>query len=70
MPTFAKTICNLITQTGLRYAKKCKCEVNELGVSPLEVAFIAKFILWGVITPQQGQKIYEGLIKRHFGDLV
>jgi len=59
-----KRICNLITQSGLKLANEKGCSLSELGLSPSDVAELAKMIEDGKVSATAGSTILEEMAKR------
>ena len=60
---FAKIGANLITQSGLKMAKKYKCSVAELLVKPSEVCVLASLVISKIISPNRAQKLFVEMVE-------
>jgi aspartyl-tRNA(Asn)/glutamyl-tRNA(Gln) amidotransferase subunit B len=58
-----KSVCNLLTQAGLKLANEKGCNVAELGVKPDALAQLAKMIETGEISTTASTTIFEEMVK-------
>jgi len=58
-----KRVCNLLTQVGLRLANERGCSLLELGLSPREVAVLARMIEDGQLSATAGNTIFEQMVE-------
>lgn len=59
----AKTLCNLITQTGLQMANEAQTTIDNLGISPEGLGELAKMIEEGKVNSSAGEKIMQEMSK-------
>ena len=57
-----KRICNLLTQTGLKLANERNCSVAALGVSPVNLAELAKMVDKGDVSATAAASIFEKMV--------
>ncbi|MCE5186109.1 MAG: Asp-tRNA(Asn)/Glu-tRNA(Gln) amidotransferase subunit GatB [Planctomycetaceae bacterium] len=55
----AKRVCNLLTQTGLKLANEKNVRVDQLGITPEQLATIAKMANSGLISATSATLIFE-----------
>ncbi len=60
---FPKRIANIITQFGLKIANDRQCGVNELGVTPGQVAKLAGLLEEGTVNASAGAAIFEKMLR-------
>ena len=54
-----KRVCNLLTQVGLKLAKEKDCSVDELGITPEELAGLAQDVDKGVLSTSCANRAIE-----------
>jgi len=59
---FPKRVANIISQFGLKIANDRQCGVNELGVTPGQVARLAALLEEGTINASVGAAIFEKML--------
>ena len=59
-----KRVCNLLTQTGLKITKEKNCSINDLPVTPKNLASLAKMVEDGTISAGSATTIFEAMTQR------
>ncbi len=54
-----KRLCNIITQTGLKLANERDITVDKLGITPAQIAEIAKMVDEGTISASAADKVFH-----------
>jgi aspartyl-tRNA(Asn)/glutamyl-tRNA(Gln) amidotransferase subunit B len=65
----AKRICNLLTQTGLKLTNERNCSIADLGISPANLAELAKMVNKGDVSATAANSIFEKMVQSGKGAL-
>jgi len=60
-----KRLCNLLTQVGLKLANQAGCSIAQLGLTPENVAQLAKMIEAALVSPSAANTIMQEMAKTH-----
>jgi len=58
-----KRICNLLTQAGLKMANERNCSIADLGISPANLAELAKMVDKGDVSATAANSIFEKMVQ-------
>ena len=58
-----KRLCNLLTQVGLKLANEAGCSIGQLGLTPEDVAELAKMVEAALVSPSAANTIMEEMAK-------